>query len=72
MPGFGRTPVASKSNKVNLLPLDGYDYSKTGVKTKGRKLIDVTEVSDFQPLQFGSEKPWEVIHNGILKQDMAG
>lgn len=69
---FGRTPDVKRNNKAKLLALEDGGLNTTMIKPKPRKLIDVTEVSDFQPIAFGNDKPWEAIHNGILKQDMAG
>lgn len=70
--GFGHTPDVSRNKKGNLLMLDEIGTNTLAVKPKHRKLIEVTEVSDLQPIQYGNLNNWETIHNGILKQDMAG
>lgn len=68
----GFTPDISRTKKTNCLVLADGGNNTIAIKPKHRRLIEVTEVSDFQPIQYGNERPWEAIHNGILKQDMAG
>lgn len=57
---------------TDLLQLPTEAPARTTTKKPRRKIIDVTEVSDFQPMPFGPEKPWETVHDGVLKNDMAG
>lgn len=75
----GLTPSVARARPkpIELEPLPEA-FSKSTVKSPvikmqfRRKVIEASEVSDFQPLGIGNQAPWDAIHDGVLKHDMPG